>query len=315
MKDPDGAYLQLIRLQEAHQEAGYQVDAGTSHSMPVRSLSLRQSTSNPAGSISRCNMMPPPSLTVSTESIKYNDENSDKKNDDGKTLKKAPIGRLLSLNKPETPVLLLGSLAAAIHGAIIPTTGLVLASAATVFYEPLDKQGKDSRFWSLMSVGLGTVSMVSRLANGFLFAIAGGKLIERVRALAFKSIVHQEVAWFDDSINSRSVTCIFMITTRLYHRLKLGIFTSCSGALGGRLCIDALNLRHLVGDNLAIIIQCSASLFSGVLIAMISDWKVSIFIMVVIPLIGLQGYAQAKFLTGFSQDAKVNPRIALCVSF
>jgi ATP-binding cassette subfamily B (MDR/TAP) protein 1 len=120
-------------------------------------------------------MTPPPSLTASTESLTYNDANSDKKNDDGKTLKKEPIGRLLSLNKPEKSVLMLGSLAAAIHGAI----------------------------------GLGTVSMVSRLANGFLFATAGGKLIERVRALAFQSIVHQEIAWFDDPINSRSVTRIF----------------------------------------------------------------------------------------------------------
>ena len=209
MKDPDRAYSQLIRLQEAHQADGYQVDAGISHSRPIRSLSLQQSTSNPAGSISRRTMTPPPSLTASTESITYNDANSDKESDDGKTLKKAPIGRLLSLNKPEKSVLLLGSLAAAIHGAIIPATGFVLANAAAVFYEPLDKRDKDSRFWSLVSVGLGTVSMVSGLANGFLFAIAGRKLIERARALAFQSIVHQEIAWFDDPINSRSVTHIF----------------------------------------------------------------------------------------------------------
>jgi len=51
--------------------------------------------------------------------------------------------------------------------------------------------------------------MVSGLANGFLFAIAGGKFIERARASAFQSIVHQEIAWFDDPINSRSVTHIF----------------------------------------------------------------------------------------------------------
>jgi len=154
-------------------------------------------------------MTPPPSLTASTESITYNDANSDKENGDGEIIKKAPIGRLLSLNKPEKSVLLLGSLAAAIHGAIIPATGFVLANAAAVFYEPLDKRDKDSRFWSLVSVGLGTVSMVSRLANGFLFAIAGGKFIERARASAFQSIVHQEIAWFDDPINSRSVTHIF----------------------------------------------------------------------------------------------------------
>ncbi|TVU20391.1 hypothetical protein EJB05_36598, partial [Eragrostis curvula] len=282
VKDPDGAYSQLIRLQEANQEDGYQLDAGISLSRSTRSLSLQRSTSNPAGGVSRPIMTPIASLTVLKESTKQNGTNSERKNEnnDGKIPKKAPIGRLLTLSKPETSVLVFGSIAAAIHGALIPMIGFLLATAAKILYEPLEKRGKDSIFWSLVCVGLGIISMVSRFANCFLFGIAGGKLIERIRALAFQSIVHQEIPWFDDSVNS-------------------------SGALGGRLCIDALNLRRLVGDNLAITIQCTASLLSGIVIAMISDWKLSLVIMFVIPLIGLQGYAQVKFLKGFSQDAKM----------
>jgi ATP-binding cassette subfamily B (MDR/TAP) protein 1 len=79
-----------------------------------------------------------------------------------------------------------------------------------------------------------------------------------------------------------------------------------SGALGGKLCVDALNVRRLVGDNLALLVQCTATLVCGILIAMIADWKLSLIILFVIPLIGLQGYAQVRFLQGFSQDAKVS---------
>jgi ATP-binding cassette, subfamily B (MDR/TAP), member 1 len=64
---------------------------------------------------------------------------------------------------------------------------------------------------------------------------------------------------------------------------------------------------------LAIIIQCTASLLSGITIAMISDWRLSLVIMFIIPLIGLQGYAQVKFLKGFGQDAKVNHELAFWV--
>uniref|UniRef100_A0A453A809 ABC transporter B family member 4 n=1 Tax=Aegilops tauschii subsp. strangulata TaxID=200361 RepID=A0A453A809_AEGTS len=113
-----------------------------------------------------------------------------------------------------------------------------------------------------------------------LFGIAGGKLIERIRALSFQSIVHQEVAWFDDPRNS-------------------------SGALGARLSIDALNVRRLVGDNLSLIIQLSSTLVTGVVISMIADWKLALITMCVIPLVGLQSYAHVKFLNGFSQDAKM----------
>ena len=49
--------------------------------------------------------------------------------------------------------------------------------------------------------------LVLTLKVGYLlFGMAGGKLVERVRALSFQSIMHQEVAWFDDPSNSRFVT-------------------------------------------------------------------------------------------------------------
>lgn len=78
-----------------------------------------------------------------------------------------------------------------------------------------------------------------------------------------------------------------------------------SGTLGARLYIDSLNVRRLVGDNLAIIVQCIVTLIAGFSIAFASDWKLTLIIICVIPLIGSQNYFQVKFLKGFSEDAKV----------
>uniref|UniRef100_A0A453A819 ABC transporter domain-containing protein n=1 Tax=Aegilops tauschii subsp. strangulata TaxID=200361 RepID=A0A453A819_AEGTS len=44
---------------------------------------------------------------------------------------------------------------------------------------------------------------------------------------------------------------------------------------------------------------------TGVVIAIIADWKLALIIICVIPLTGIQGYANVKFLNGFSQDAKM----------
>jgi ATP-binding cassette, subfamily B (MDR/TAP), member 1 len=71
------------------------------------------------------------------------------------------------------------------------------------------------------------------------------------------------------------------------------------------LSVDALNVRRLVGDNLALTVQVIATLITGFVIAMVADWKLSLIIICVIPLVGIQGYAQVKFLKGFSEDAKV----------
>ncbi|KAM3299662.1 hypothetical protein ACQJBY_040927 [Aegilops geniculata] len=280
VKDPEGAYSQLIRLQETHQETCEQLNAGLSSPLSKRNQAQSISTSS-AGS-SHHSVIPPVNLPGPTALLDYDGADGEKasENTDVKVSKKAPMGRLISLNRPETAFLLFGSLAAAIDGTVYPMMGLVMASAAKTFYElPADKRQEDSIFWGLLCIGLGAMGMISKLANSLLFAIAGGKLIERIRAFTFKNIVYQDAAWFDHPANS-------------------------SGALGGRLCVDALNVRRLVGGNLALIIQCTATLICGIVIAMIADWKLSLVILIVVPLMGLQAYAQVKFLQGFSQNAK-----------
>lgn len=86
----------------------------------------------------------------------------------------------------------------------------------------------------------------------------------------------------------------------------------CSGVIGARLSVDAATVRSLVGDNLALMVQNLSTVIAGFLIAIIANWELSLVIIVVIPLVGLQGYAQIKFLKGFSADAKV---ITSCVVF
>ncbi|KAL6840495.1 hypothetical protein ACP4OV_030305 [Aristida adscensionis] len=280
--NPDSAYSQLIRLQESQEE---KLDRCASDPRSKsRSLSLKRSISrDSAGNSSHHPFALPFGLPGPVELLKDDDtdrENQKEQAADGDIAKKAPMERLASLNKPELPILLLGSLAAGVHGVLFPMFGLMISSAIKTFYEPAEKQRKDSSYWGLMCVVLGIISMISIPVEYFLFGIAGGKLIERIRSLSFQSIMHQEVAWFDDPKNS-------------------------SGALGARLSVDALNVRRLVGDNLALAVQFATTLITGFLIAMIADWKLTLIILCVIPLVGLQGYAQIKFLKGFSEDAKM----------
>ncbi|TVT98902.1 hypothetical protein EJB05_55715, partial [Eragrostis curvula] len=283
--DPYGAYSQLIQLQETPDKEEQKLDHHISDlRSQSRSLSLMQSIGrSSAGNSSRHSFILPFDLSTSLEMLERdntNEKNQQDESGDGEVRRKAIIRRLINLNNPEQPILLLGSLAAAVHGVLYPLTGVIVTNAIKTFYEPADKLKKDSKYWSLMCVVLGIISIISILVEYFLFGVAGGKLIKRIRFLSFQSIVHQEVAWFDDPKNS-------------------------SGALGARLSVDALNVRRLVGDNLALLVQVTSTLVSGFLIAMIADWKLCLIILSVIPLAGLQGYAQVKFLKGFNEDAKL----------
>uniref|UniRef100_A0A453A824 ABC transporter B family member 4 n=1 Tax=Aegilops tauschii subsp. strangulata TaxID=200361 RepID=A0A453A824_AEGTS len=277
----DGAYSQLILLQESHVEQ--KMDHRLSASRSSTSLSLKRSISASLGNNNELSCTLPfglPSTIEMPGEYDTHGNNQKEKNGEGEAPKKDPMVRLAILNKPEVPILILGSLAAAVHGVIFPVFGLVISSAIKSLYEPADKLRSDTSFWGMMCFVMGIISVITIPAEFLLFGIAGGKLIERIRALSFQSIVHQEVAWFDDPRNS-------------------------SGALGARLSIDALNVRRLVGDNLSLIIQLSSTLVTGVVISMIADWKLALITMCVIPLVGLQSYAHVKFLNGFSQDAKM----------
>ncbi|TVU15559.1 hypothetical protein EJB05_39085, partial [Eragrostis curvula] len=282
VKDPNGAYSQLIKLQETCADERREVPdiGGLDPRSKCTSLSLRRSiTKDSFGNSNRYSFKKPLGLSVESHEDKITDGQEREELSDIVTPKKAPIGRLFHLNMPEVPVILLGSIAASVHGVIFPLFGILMSGVIKSFYEPPHKMQKDTNFWALISVVLGVAILISIPAEYFLFAIAGGKLIQRIRTLSFQSIVRQEVSWFDNPSNS-------------------------SGVLGTRLSVDALNVRRLVGDNLALIVQSIASLTTGFVIAFAADWRLALIITCVIPLVGAQGYAQVKFLKGFSEEAK-----------
>jgi ATP-binding cassette, subfamily B (MDR/TAP), member 1 len=217
VKDPNGAYSQLIRLQETRaDERRKTADSGsgvpdhsrsksTSLSQSLARRSLLNKDSFGSSSSNRYSFKNPLGLAVDLHEDRstIGGEKTEELSDVVVVPKKAPIGRLLKLNMPEVPVLLLGSVAASVHGVVFPLFGLLMSGIIKSFFEPPDKLREDSSFWALIAVALGVTCLVVVPAQYFLFAVAGGKLIERIRALSFQSIVRQEISWFDNASNSR----------------------------------------------------------------------------------------------------------------
>ncbi|CAD5194629.1 unnamed protein product [Musa acuminata subsp. malaccensis] len=280
IKDPYGSYSQLIRLQEFHEQEEESMipesdamDLSYIRRSGSSNLSSRRSVGRRSSSLgrSRRNSM----QGSRPEGDRLDEEGADEDEMD----KKASVRRLAYLNKPETLVLVLGSIVAAINGVIFPVFGIVISSVLKTFYEPPDELRKDSKFWAVMFVLLGVVTFLVLPAQHYLFGVAGGKLIERVRFLSFERLVHQEIGWFDKPSNT-------------------------SGQIGARLSADASTVRKLVGDSLSLVVQNIATCIAGLAIALLANWKLGLIVLVLLPLLSLQEYAQIKFLRGFSEDAK-----------
>lgn len=88
-----------------------------------------------------------------------------------------------------------------------------------------------------------------------------------------------------------------------------------SGAIGSRLSADAASIRTIAGDVLALIVQNLSTAIVGIVIAMVANWKLACIVVCFVPCVFAQSYAQARFMRGFSADAKVYHLIVLFTSF
>ncbi|KAL6292832.1 hypothetical protein ACE6H2_000974 [Prunus campanulata] len=288
IKDPEGAYSQLIRLQEMSSvseqtavndhERLSSVDSRRHSSKRFSNLRSISQGSSGRGSSSRHSFSishgvplgvletasAEPDIPASTSST---------------VPPEVSLRRLAYLNKPEIPVLLLGTIAAAANGVILPIFGILISSIIKTFFEPPHQLRKDSKFWALIFLVFGVGSFIAQPSRHYLFAVAGCKLIKRVRSMCFEKVVYMEVSWFDDPEHS-------------------------SGAIGARLSADAASLRSLVGDALGLLVQNLATAIAGLCIAFVANWQLALIILVLLPLLGVNGYFQVKFMKGFSADAK-----------
>ncbi|KAJ6343832.1 hypothetical protein OIU76_005556 [Salix suchowensis] len=288
LQDPDGAYSQLVRLQEMNkgsEQAALESEITMeSFRQSSQRRSIRRSTSR---SISRGSSIGSSrhSFTLPfglPTGFSVRDNMYDEPDDilPPEDAPEVPISRLASLNKPEIPVLIIGTIAACIHGTILPIYGTLMSKAIKTFFLPPQELRKDSKFWAVMFMVLGVAAFVVIPVRSYFFSVAGCKLIQRIRSMCFEKVVNMEVSWFDEPEHS-------------------------SGAIGARLAADAAIVRSLVGDQLASIVQNIATVTSAMVIAFTASWQLALVILVLIPLIGINGVIQMKFMKGFSADAKM----------
>ncbi|KAL5577121.1 hypothetical protein UlMin_018820 [Ulmus minor] len=272
ISNPEGAYSQLVRLQEGENETEYSRATGKERN--DTSFGINQSIVRSELSMSQNSLN---NLIHKTEERGESSTTNEVINPEKR--QQVSLKRLAYLNKPEVHLLLLGSIASSLHGLTFPIFGLMLASSITMFFENQSHLKKDSRFWALAFLGFGSIVLVAAPVQTFLFGIAGGKLVKRIRSLSFEKIVHQEISWFDDPANS-------------------------SGTIGARLSSDASIVRTLVGDTLALTVQNIVAILAGLVIAFTANWILALIILAISPIMVVLGYLQTTFLKGFAGESK-----------
>ncbi|KAG7335905.1 hypothetical protein KOW79_000598 [Hemibagrus wyckioides] len=185
-----------------------------------------------------------------------------------------PFTRILALNKPEWPYLMVGVLASIVGGAVYPCLAILFSKIIGVFaeFDPEVKR-KKTLMLSLLFLLLGAVSFITCFLEGFMFGKSGEILTMRLRSQVFKAILRQEVSWFDDHSNA------------------VGVLTT-------KLATDASMAKGATGSRLGLTSRTICSLGIAVIIAFIYCWQLTLLILSCVPFLIGSHYIQMRALGG-----------------
>jgi len=122
------------------------------------------------------------------------------------------LSEIMKMNRPEWKYITLGVIGSTLVGLSAPAYAIIFGNVLGVLKpaateEQQAEQRAQGNFYSLMFLILGIIVGFSAFFQSFSFSVAGERLTSRLRGLTFRSILKQEIGWFDREKNSVGSLC------------------------------------------------------------------------------------------------------------
>ncbi|KAF8251547.1 P-loop containing nucleoside triphosphate hydrolase protein [Wilcoxina mikolae CBS 423.85] len=185
---------------------------------------------------------------------------------------------ICKLNKPEKGVLLLGAFFAVIMGGGQPANGIFFAKAVFALSQPDRATLKhDVSFWALMFLMLGLVQLFANSISSTCLGVASEKLIRRVRDISFRTILRQEMAYFDEEVHS-------------------------TGALTTFLSTEAIEIAGLSGVTASTILSAVVTLVASIAVSISLSWKIGLVCTACVPVLCSAGFLRLYLLRKYVRE-------------
>nr|XP_016507212.1 PREDICTED: ABC transporter B family member 2-like [Nicotiana tabacum] len=269
---PDGAYASLVQLQQAaslHRHPSQ----GPTMGRPLSIRYSRESSIRYSRELSR--------TTTRSRGASFRSEKSVSGiGADGVEDVYSPnisARRLYSMIRPDWYYGVIGTICAFIAGAQMPLFALGVSQALVSYYMDWDTTRHEVKRICFLFCGGAVLTVVVHAIAHTCFGIIGERLTLRVREMMFSAMLRNEIGWFDEMNNS-------------------------SSTLASRLESDATLLRTVVVDRSTILLQNVGLVVTSFIIAFILNWRLTLVVMAMYPLIVSGHISEKFFMQGFGGD-------------
>lgn len=187
-----------------------------------------------------------------------------------------------SFNRKETWLMLVGLFWSIIAGGGNPTQAVFFAKSIVALSLPpsmFSQLRHDVNFWSLMYLMLAIVQIIAFSLQGIAFAICSERLVHRTRDQAFRTMLRQDIAFFDREENS-------------------------AGALTSFLSTETTHLAGMSGTTLGTILVVTTTLVAAIALSCAIGWKLALVCTATIPILLACGFFRFWMLANFQNRAK-----------
>ncbi|KAG9519488.1 multidrug resistance protein 3, partial [Aureobasidium melanogenum] len=165
------------------------------------------------------------------------------------------VFKFLAEQRKLLPGFMVVCVACIVGGLTYPAMAILISRLIHSFNQgPSPQLTHDGSFYSLMLFITACINLVAYFCMGYVTNIISQKLTRRYRSEIFKSVLTQEIAFFDEPENT-------------------------TGAIVSRLSTAPTQLQELLGFNVAIIFITLVNLLSTCILALIVGWKLALVVL------------------------------------
>ncbi|MCJ1472803.1 GTPase-activating protein [Lambiella insularis] len=194
----------------------------------------------------------------------------------------ALIKLIAGFNKKEIGIMLIGLFFSIIAGGGNPTQAVFFGESIVALSLPpamYDRLQSQVSFWSLMYLMLAFVQIIAFSGQGIVFAYCSERLIHRARDQAFRTMLRQDIAFFDKEENS-------------------------AGALTSFLSTETTHLAGISGSTLGTLLVVTTTLVAAISVSCAIGWKLALVCTSTIPILLGCGFLRFWMLARFASRSK-----------